>query len=620
LKARIINKYLKIKKNMMKKITLLMFVSLVMGMTFAQTNYLIDYDGYDENVGTSQGYNYQRFIWPLNTSSDADFGNMQWITVDFNQLIVTEDNTTFTTLPSSGTYNITVDSVYVYYNYAPELDTVNNVTFSIYDFNDVARDGFGLPQEVANPVMGATPLFTQSFDSSDLVISPQLEILPIYPNLTLAPGQDFTIFMQNVSDTLDAFNVLAGYKENCGDAELGVLSEAAFNSNCLMNYDNNGPLSPGLYNWGPATFSCRDFFTQNWVILPFVTISTDSLVIEGTSNQLFSETCPGSTTTLEALVFGGSGNYTFEWSPSTGLSSSTGQTVIATVGEDTRDYLLTITDVDSGGVYYDTVTVFSFDVSVSAAGPSDVTIDCQSTTNINAVATTEGPGLTITSITWSGNNTNPLQVSASGQYIVTATNNVGCTATDTVNVTVTGENEVSFDVPSPLCSGEVVVFDNTSQSTAGWGFNWYLLQSGDTLSAAGGEDFIRQFDDPGTYQLYCLADSAGCEYSEVRSISVVDGTQAPCFVSISDLTFKAFAVYPNPAQGVLNVEFTLNSQEDVDLTIYGVDGKIIQAQAFTNAEEVNTIFNTSEFNNGVYILKITTNKGTSTQKFVVSHQ
>ena len=604
---------------MMKKITLLMFVSLMFGMTFAQTDFIIDYDGYDETIGASQGYNYQRFIWPLNTTTAPIFGNMQWVSVDYNQLIVTQDGLTYTTLPASGSYNVTVDSVYVYYNYAPEKDTVNNVTFSIFDFDDLARDGFGIPQETADPVGTSTPLFTQSFSSSNLTISPQLEILAIYPNLALTPGQNFTIYMQNVSDTLDVFNLLAGYNENCGDAELALLSEAAFNSNSLMGYDPGAPLSPGLYNWGPATYTCRNFYTQNWVILPFVTITSDSLVVEAQSNQLTTETCPGSITTLSGNAFGGSGNYTFEWSPATGLSSTSGPNVIATVGDDTQEYVLTVTDVDSGDVLYDTVPVISFDVSVTASGPSDLTIACGTTTNINAVATTEGNGFTITSVTWTGNNTNPLQVSTSGQYIVTATNNVGCTATDTVNVSVDGENSVSFDLPSSICSGEVVVFDNTSQFTSGWGFNWYLLQAGDTLAAAGGEDFPRQFDDAGNYLLYCVGDSAGCEYSDFRAITVFDGTQPPCFVSISDLTFKAFAVYPNPAQGVLNVEFTLNSQVDVDIAVYGVDGKLIEARTFTKANEVNTTFNTSELNNGVYILKITTKEGTSTQKFVVSH-
>lgn len=604
---------------MMKKITLLMFVSLMFGMTFAQTDFLIDYDGYDETVGATQGYNYQRFIWPLNTTTAPIFGNMQWITVDFDQLVVTQDGVTFTTLPASGSYNVTVDSVYVYYNYAPEKDTVNNVTFSIYDFDDIARDGFGLPQEVANPVMGSTPLYTESFDSSDLVISPQLEILPIYPNLTLTPGQNFSIYMTNVSDTLDAFNLLAGYNENCGDAELALLSEAPFNSNSLMGYDPGAPVSPGLYNWGPATYTCRNFYTQNWVILPFVTIVADSLVVDGVSNQLLSETCPGSSTTLEATAFGGSGNYTFDWSPATNLSSTSGAEVIATVGENSQDYVLTVTDVDSGTVLYDTVSVLSFDVSVTAAGPSDVTLACGTSSNINAVATTEGNGLTIASVTWSGNNTNPLQTTSSGQYIVTATNSVGCSATDTVNITVSGENDVDFSIPSLLCSGEVVTFTNTSASIAGWDFTWYLLQAGDTLSVAGGENFIRQFDSPGNYQLYVVGDSAGCEFSDFSLVTVADGSNPPCFVSISDLSFQSLAVYPNPAKGSLNVEFTLNSQDDVELAIYGVDGKIVEARSFSNATDVNTTFNTNDLNNGVYILKITTDEGTSTQKFVVSH-
>lgn len=613
---------------MMKKITLFMFVAMLFGAANAQTNFLIDYDGYDETEGATQGYSYERYIWNLNTNPAPAFSTFQWAIVDFDNLTVLENSATATgyqTLPTNGTYTITVDSVLVYYNYNPEKDTINDVTFSIYDFDDVNRSGQPTtrPAEVVNPVAGATPLYTESLDQNDLVISQQLETYMFYPNLSLAAGQNFSIFMNNVSDTLDAFSLLAGYNDDCGGAELGLSSEALYNSTFLMNMGaTNGTIIPNYYTFGSG-LTCASFYAQNILIIPFVTIVANDLYVEAESQQLVSETCPGSVTTLNANAFGGSGDYSYSWSPATGLSGTTGSEVLATVGEANQTYTLTVTDNVTNTVKTSTVIVRSFDVTVVAPGPQDLVLACGTSTNVNATATTEGTnvGLAISSISWSQNNSNPLQVSTEGQYIVTAVNNVGCVATDTVNVSITGSNAVDFIVGSTLCPAPAVSeIANNSERTAGWNFTWYVIQAGDTIGQPGGENFIFQFPTAGTYQVSLVGDSANCSFSRLRTVTVASGTVPPCFTSISDLTFGEYSVYPNPANSVLNVNFTLNSNEDVEISVISVDGKLIETSNFNNTAVVNTTINTASMNNGVYILKIKTENGVSTQKFVVSHQ
>ncbi|MEZ4979702.1 MAG: MopE-related protein [Chitinophagales bacterium] len=89
---------------------------------------------------------------------------------------------------------------------------------------------------------------------------------------------------------------------------------------------------------------------------------------------------------------------------------------------------------------------------------------------------------------------------------------------------------------------------------------------------------------------------------------------------INDIAFvSALNIFPNPANQVLNLSFSLVSSENVEVSIVSVEGRVIEAINFNNAKDVNTNFNTANLNNGVYILKIKSANGLSTQKFVVRH-
>lgn len=103
---------------------------------------------------------------------------------------------------------------------------------------------------------------------------------------------------------------------------------------------------------------------------------------------------------------------------------------------------------------------------------------------------------------------------------------------------------------------------------------------------------------------------------------VNDGIDSDCnpATAITDLDFVTnLSVYPNPANQNLNLSFSLVKSETIEISIVSVEGRVIEVLQLTNAKDVNTSFNTSNFNNGVYILKIKSDNALSTQKFVVRH-
>jgi uncharacterized repeat protein (TIGR01451 family) len=73
-----------------------------------------------------------------------------------------------------------------------------------------------------------------------------------------------------------------------------------------------------------------------------------------------------------------------------------------------------------------------------------------------------------------------------------------------------------------------------------------------------------------------------------------------------------FTLYPNPAKSVLNIS-TKSSIEVHSLTIYNLLGQVVLA--IPNAQNLNAV-DVSSFKKGNYFLKITSDKGSATEKFM----
>jgi len=80
-------------------------------------------------------------------------------------------------------------------------------------------------------------------------------------------------------------------------------------------------------------------------------------------------------------------------------------------------------------------------------------------------------------------------------------------------------------------------------------------------------------------------------------------------VGIEDLNAENVSIYPNPNNG----QFYISGIEDAVVDIYSIAGKIIDENVSTNG-----IINIEDMSNGIYFIKITTDKGIVTKRFTVS--
>ena len=203
----------------------------------------------------------------------------------------------------------------------------------------------------------------------------------------------------------------------------------------------------------------------------------------------------------EAVSLNGSGAGTLSWMP--GGSSASSITVQPST---TSQFILTVTDLN-GCIDRDTVQVIVNPLPSLVAGP-DQTICSGSSVALTASGAT--------SYSWfPGGSSNPTMILApanSTTYIVTGTSNAGCSATDTINITVNQAPSVSLQ-PTFICQGFTATLD---AGNTGSFFSWSTGETSQTISVS----------DSGSYSVI-VTNQTGC--SSLGATSVIVGGSLASF-------------------------------------------------------------------------------------------
>lgn len=173
--------------------------------------------------------------------------------------------------------------------------------------------------------------------------------------------------------------------------------------------------------------------------------------------------CPGGAVTLEVES---ASDYSWSWSPSTYLSSASGDSVISTPET-------SITYTATGASLYDTLVLT---VHVEVTDPFEILLTSSASlpgdSTGSATAIVMSGGIAPFSYAWNtGDTTISITGIPAGEYIVVVTDSLGCTATDTVTVGTTQslydlQNSNAFSIyPNPADdNGFNVHFHNSVNS------------------------------------------------------------------------------------------------------------------------------------------------------------
>ena len=161
----------------------------------------------------------------------------------------------------------------------------------------------------------------------------------------------------NVTLTWNAANPAQFYKVYRNNVLVGQ------NVTATTYSDNN--LNPGTYNYQVST-------VYNGIESPKSSIVSAVVVAElaVTASANPRVVTPGQTSTLNAVATGGSGNYSYSWSPSTGLSNANIQSPIATINE-TITYTVTVTSGSNQATADVTIQVVTAPTALSTEANGD---------------------------------------------------------------------------------------------------------------------------------------------------------------------------------------------------------------------------------------------------------
>jgi plastocyanin len=146
-------------------------------------------------------------------------------------------------------------------------------------------------------------------------------------------------------------------------------------------------------------------------------------------------------------------------------------------------------------------------------------------------------------------------------------------------------------VPNPpeICLGDSIILEGSA------GFTYYWWSNGHV------GDRLVDYPTLDTWYLLSAKDSNNCVVKE--DIWVYVDT---CISGINNALFNQFSIYPNPTNGLINIESDLEIEQ---ITLYSVDGQLIET---TLRRSILLKIK------GIYFIKIRTEKGTIVRRIVVN--
>ena len=195
---------------------------------------------------------------------------------------------------------------------------------------------------------------------------------------------------------------------------------------------------------------------------------------------------------------------------------------------------------------------------------------------LTAQATTAG-----TNYLWSNQQTtSTIQVTSTGSYSLTFTDENNCVGKDTLMVTVNNSPNVNAGLDLTVCEYDFPVTVNATGN--GSSILWNTGAAAPFISVT----------QAGTYTVTTTA-SNGCQATDAMQVFSDD-----C-ASLTEESFT-FSVYPNPTSEMVTITSTLNTEASI--LVYNLEGKIVQ-QALISGNEKQ--LNLDDLSNGTYILKVT---------------
>lgn len=183
-------------------------------------------------------------------------------------------------------------------------------------------------------------------------------------------------------------------------------------------------------------------------------------------------------------------------------------------------------------------------------------------------------------------------------YTVTGTNLISCSTTATIQIMTHPAFTVTANAGSalPICIGEKITLTGGGASTYTWTSNSALVLMGNPVNAY--PQLTTTYTVTGT-------NSNGC-----KKTASLTQTVNEC-VGLKEVQASQSHVFPNPTNGVLNLEFSTASLKT--LQISDMSGRVIKTISTSNQAE---ILDLSDLANGIYFLNVISSESSEVIKII----
>ncbi len=278
----------------------------------------------------------------------------------------------------------------------------------------------------------------------------------------------------------------------------------------------------------PSTYSVVGTNTVTGCINKAVTsvtvVATPTITVTNPSNGNNSTICQTTSVTLTA-----NGGSTYTWSPATGLSATTGSSVVASPTNTTTATIYTVTGTSTGGCTS----------SGSLSGTFTVNVNPLPTLSLTAIPSPSvclGSSVTFTATgantyTWTssanggvGSNTGSIITvtptnTNNATYTVTAASVSGCVNTKTVTININPLPVVTITTANSgtVCSGNGITLTGNNANT----YSWTSSTGGGLSGSTGTTVTVTPTSSPSTYTIVGTNTITGCKNNAVTSVTVV---------------------------------------------------------------------------------------------------
>ncbi|HNP98279.1 MAG TPA: T9SS type A sorting domain-containing protein [Bacteroidia bacterium] len=374
---------------------------------------------------------------------------------------------------------------------------------------------------------------------------------------------------------------ISGYDANCsGQAGSAAVHVSGGTGAYTYSWNTTPPaLTDSISNLGAGTYIVLVRDANNCILRD--TVSVAGATGFTASMQTTPATCNASDGTATVSVTGGSGDFSYAWTPSVSNGSSA-------TGLTSGYYSVLITD-NQGGCAQTVSALVGNTSGITASLVSSTNAHCENSEDGSATVSASG-GMAPYEYLWqpSGDISASVNNLAPGEYIVRVSDYNNCPAYLTVNI------GYDFAIPSidlgpdtVICMGDSLVLD------AGAGYASYFWSDQSTSQQ------IVVYTD-GNYSVL-VSNAEGCEnFDNIQVTTIACQSASRPSHSYHDSPI----VYPNPAADEINIVFTPAERSDVQIRIVNSVGD----EMYLSQQSAKGIFrkkiNIESFILGIYFVEI----------------